>query len=178
LGPQGTSFAFLARERLEAVQPSWIGWGAQEEGSLDLSAHSFDLQPTARRFEFGTKAWPLFPGLARAIRFIRAELTVEAIRAHVRPLAAGLKRAAGALPNCRCLTPAAPEHSAGIVSLALDGAVRSDLKEVLFERHQVIVAYWPYLRCLRLSLAAFTTQAEVDRALEAIEACLRSTGPP
>jgi L-cysteine/cystine lyase len=177
LGPQGTSFAYLARERLETFQPSWIGWGAQVEDSLDLDARTFELQPSARRFEFGTKAWPLFPGLARAIQFVRAEMTVEAIQAHVRPLAAYLRGAAGRLPGCRCLTPDAPEQSAGIVSLEVAEAP-ADLKDALYQRHAVIAAYWHPLRCLRLSVAGFTTQADLDRALEALEDCLRGAGRP
>jgi L-cysteine/cystine lyase len=177
LGPQGTSFAYLARERLEAIQPSWIGWGAQIEDSLDLEARVFELQPSARRFEFGTKAWPLFPGLARAIHFVRAEMTVEAIQAHVRPLAAYLRRAASALPGCRCLAPQAPEQCAGIVSLEVADAP-AGLKDDLYQRHGVIAAYWHPLRCLRLSVAGFTTQADLDRALAAIEDCLQGASRP
>jgi selenocysteine lyase/cysteine desulfurase len=89
-----------------------------------------------------------------------------------------LHAAVQSLPGCRCLTPVAPEQRAGIVSLALEGDVRPDLKEALFERHGVIVAYWHPRRLLRLSVACFSVLADLDRTLEAIEDCLRHPGQP
>jgi selenocysteine lyase/cysteine desulfurase len=172
LGPQGTSFAYLAREHLETIQPSWIGWGAHDEFSLDLAAGTFDLPPSARRFEFGTKPWPLYLGLARAIRFIRDEVTLEAIQAHVRPQAAWLKRALAAWPGVRLLTPSDPALSAGIVSVELPASTPPNLKDLLWARHRVIAAYHAPPRRLRLSVAFFTRRAELETALAALEDCL------
>jgi selenocysteine lyase/cysteine desulfurase len=174
LGPQGASFLYIAREHLTTFQPSWIGWGAHEEYSLDLDSQTYHLQESARRFEFGTKQWALFPGLARAIRFIKDEVTLPAVQAHVQPLARRLKQAIDSAPHLERLTPMEPELSAGIVSLTLRGDGLTDIKERLWERHNVIVAYDPPQRRLRLSVGFFTTEAELERALEAIQDCLAS----
>jgi selenocysteine lyase/cysteine desulfurase len=167
LGPQGTSMAFIARRHLETFQPSWIGLGAEVEDSLDLDTRSYQLRDTMRRFEFGTKPWTLFPGLGRAIKFIQT-LGLDHIEARVRPLATALKECLCALPHLRLLTPLEPAHSAGIVSLRLGEAAPPNLKEMLWERYRLLSAYWHVPRLLRLSVACFTRQGELDQAAEAI----------
>jgi selenocysteine lyase/cysteine desulfurase len=170
LGPQGASFAYIARERLEAIQPSWIGWGAQTDYTLAGPQAGLRLLDSARRYEFGTRHWPVFPGLARAIRLIRDEATLPAIEARVRGLAARLKADLDNLPGAERLTPTEPERCAGAVCVRLAGAP-ADLKELLWERHRVIAAYDAEARCLRLSVAWFTTEAELEAALAAIADC-------
>jgi selenocysteine lyase/cysteine desulfurase len=169
LGPQGTSLAYVAKEHLETFKPSWIGWGAQVEFSLDLASQSFVLQDSSRRFEFGTKQWALFPGLGRAIAFVN-EIGIPVIRDRTHQLAKGLKQMVDSVPAWRRLTPADPNLSTGIVSIELDENTPENLKELLWERHRLLVAYWHPRRLLRLSVAFFTTQTEIEGAFKAIHA--------
>jgi selenocysteine lyase/cysteine desulfurase len=173
LGPQGTSMAYVSRERLETFKPSWIGWGAQEAFSLDLAAQRFTLHPSARKFEFGTKQWSLFLGLGAAIRFI-SQIGFEAIVAHVQPLAARLKEAVAARPQVTLLTPTDPDLSSGIVSIRLPRSAPENVGELLWERQRMLVAYWHPLRRLRFSVACFTSDADVEEAVAALAAL--STG--
>jgi selenocysteine lyase/cysteine desulfurase len=158
---------------LEDIRPSWVGWGAQASYTLDEPAPGYHLLDSARRYEFGTRHWPIFPGLARAIRLTRDEVTLPAIEAHVQPLAAWLKAAVDGLPFAERLTPLEPDRCAGAVCLRLpDGP--ADIKEQLWERHRIIVAYDPGSQCARLSVAWFTTQAEVEAAVEAMGEAARA----
>lgn len=169
LGPQGTSLAYVARRALESFQPSWIGWGAQVEGSINLVEQSYALHDSARRFEYGTKQWPLFAGLGTAIRFI-ADIGPEAIEARVRPLAAQLKQALDRIDRWERLTPLEPELSAGIVTIRLGPGTPENIKDLLWERYRLLVAYFVPYRTLRFSVAFFTTPDEVEQALAALQA--------
>jgi selenocysteine lyase/cysteine desulfurase len=175
LGPQGTSFTYVVQEHLQTFQPSWIGWGAQQELSIDLQAGSFRLHPTGRQYEYGTKQWMLFPGLARAIRFIN-EVGLEAIQAQVEPLATQLKTCIDEVPHWQRLTTLRPEMSAGLVSLQFKNGVRPDAKEWLWERHRLLVAFDAAHSWMRLSVAFFTTEAEIEQAVDAILALSKDGG--
>ena len=167
LGPQGTSFTYVSGEHLQTFQPSWIGWGAQQELSIDIEAGSFLLHPSGRQYEYGTKQWMLFPGLVRAIQFIN-EVGLERIQARVEPLAARLKKAVDEMPTWQRLTPLRPDMSAGLVALQMKNMAPPNTKELLWERHRLLVAFDASQNWLRLSVAFFTTEAEIDQAVEAI----------
>jgi selenocysteine lyase/cysteine desulfurase len=168
LGPQGTSFAYLARQHLEIIQPSWIGWGAQIEGSIDLDDQSYTLHDSARRFEFGTKQWPLFSGLGKALRFM-AGIGTAAIEDQVRPLARELKLTLDRLNRWERLTPIESERSAGIVTIRLGPATPVNIKQLLWDSHRLLVAYFVPHRTLRISVAFFTKPDELERAVEALK---------
>lgn len=167
LGPQGTSFTYVKQEHQQTFQPSWLGWGAEQDLSIDPFTGAFLLYPSGRQYEFGTKQWMLFPGLGRAIQFVN-EVGIEAIQTHVEPLARQLKQTVDEVPHWQRLTPMRPESSAGLVSIRLHGKVPPDTKELLWERHRLLVAFNAADNWLRLSVAFFTTEAEIARAIEAI----------
>jgi selenocysteine lyase/cysteine desulfurase len=168
LGPQGTSFTYIARHHLvDTFQPSWIGWGAQIEGSINLDDQSYILHDNARRFEFGTKQWPLFAGLGKAIRFI-SEIGPETIEARVRPLATELKLSLDKINHWERLTPLAPDLSTGIVTIRLSLNAPENIKEMLWDNHRLLVAYFIPNQTLRISVAFFTQSDELDRAIDAL----------
>jgi selenocysteine lyase/cysteine desulfurase len=168
LGPQGTSMAYIPRHHFETFKVSWSGWGAQEEEYLSDPSETFTLKDSARRYEFGTKPWALFPGLGAAIDFI-SSIGVSAIRDRTQILATGLKQAVVDLPRMRLLTPLAPEMSAGLVSILLPENAPNNFKEILWERHRILTAYAPPLKILRLSVAFFSSQDEIEQAVQALK---------
>ncbi len=167
LGPQGTGLAFIARERLETFKPSWTGWGAEEEFSLDLDSQTFTLHDSARRFEFGTKQWPLFLGLGAAVRLIN-QIGISNIQARSTQLAMELKQAIDGAPWLHRMTPAESALSTGIVSIRLDDSAPENLGELLWQQNRLLAAYWHPLRRLRLAVAFFNTREEIERAFEAV----------
>lgn len=169
LGPQGTSLTYIARGALETFRPSWIGWGAEVEGSINVADQSYILHDSARRFEFGTKQWSLFTGLGSAIRFI-ADIGPEAIEAQVHPMATALKLALDRANRWERLTPLDPRLSSGIVTIRLGPSTPENIKELLWESHRLLVAYFAPYRTLRLSVAFFTTPDELERAVDGLRA--------
>lgn len=174
LGPQGTSFTYIRRRCLDTFQPSWIGWGAQIEGSINLDEQSYTLHESALHFEYGTKQWPLFTGLGKAIRFI-SEIGLEAIEAKVRPLATELKMTLDQTNSWERLTPLEPDLSSGIVAIRLGPDTPENIKNILWDKHRLLVAYFAPHRTLRISVAFFTTPEELGRAIDGLHTLIVGT---
>jgi selenocysteine lyase/cysteine desulfurase len=72
------------------------------------------------------------------------------------------------MPGLTLLTPLAPERSAGLVSVAIDGYQGPNLSEVFWDRWQILVASSEDQDWLRFSVAFFTLEEELDRAMDAL----------
>jgi selenocysteine lyase/cysteine desulfurase len=66
------------------------------------------------------------------------------------------------------LTPIAPDLSTGIVTIRLSPNAPENIKEMLWDNHRLLVAYFIPHRTLRLSVAFFTQSDELDRAIDAL----------
>lgn len=70
LGPKGTGFAFVKKDVMDVVKPTFAG--AYTDSGYDLNAVPPKLKgynKTAHRYDYGTKNAALFIGLSEAIRF-------------------------------------------------------------------------------------------------------------
>jgi hypothetical protein len=67
------------------------------------------------------------------------------------------------------LTPHNLTLSAGIVTVRLGPDAPENIKEILWNSHRILVAYFIPKRTLRFSVAFFTTQAELNLAVEALK---------
>ncbi len=86
------------------------------------------------------------------------------------------KRAAAALPNARFYTAEGDEMSCGLCTVELPGTDAAALKRRLFERDRILVQAMggsprsPEIRGLRVTPHVYTTPAELDRFVAALEA--------
>jgi L-cysteine/cystine lyase len=118
LGPQGTGFLFVRRDRLEELQVTWLDWGMT--AAYDLAGLTFEPFPDARKFEFGTRDWGLYAGLAEGIRFAN-RTGIQGIEARNLKLAAQMKRRVDDISGLKVTTPMEPEWSAGLVAFGAAG---------------------------------------------------------
>ncbi|MBI4789229.1 MAG: aminotransferase class V-fold PLP-dependent enzyme [Chloroflexi bacterium] len=167
LGPQGTAMLFVARRHLDTLQPSWIGWGAQRECSEDLDALAYEPLDSARRYEFGTKPWPLYLGLDRAIWFIQ-EIGLDAIEQRVAGLAEQFKTRVAEMSGVTLLTPMAAARSCGLVSVRVPDFAGADLRDFFWNCERILVSSNEVQKRVRFSLAFFTTESELASALDAL----------
>jgi selenocysteine lyase/cysteine desulfurase len=162
LGPQGTAMLFVARQHLERIQPSWIGWGAQQDYTEDLATLSFEPHDSARRFEFGTKPWPLYLGLDRAIQFIQA-IGPDAIEDRVRRLADHFKAQIAQIPGIPLLTPLPAARSSGLVSVRVPEFAGKDLREFFWSHGRILVSSHEIQKRVRFSIAFFNSESEIEQ---------------
>jgi selenocysteine lyase/cysteine desulfurase len=148
LGPRGTAFLALRPEAAEWLTPHLAGWYAGEVPMSTLYGGPLRLAADARRFDV-SPAWLNWVGQAPALALLE-QVGIEAIHAHDLALANRFRAGLGLEPG-----------DSAIVSVALDDAAGERLR-----RAGVMAAGRG--GALRFSFHLYTTEADVDRALEAL----------
>lgn len=163
LGPKGTGLLYVRPDRLEELAPAHVGAGSLVEGAATPT-----LKPTAARFEFGTRALPVWAGM-NAVLDWWDERGAAPILAHMAALSAETKARVAAHPRLTLLTPHPWEHSSALLSFRVAGHPDPlALLRLLWER-RVIVRAVPELQALRISIAPFTESEDVDRLFAALD---------
>jgi selenocysteine lyase/cysteine desulfurase len=167
LGPYGLGFAWLAPELSERLVPANINWMAVR-GAEDfnrLADRDLELVPGARRFDRNEAASFLDTAGATASARYLAEITPEAVEAHVHALLdrllAGLPPAfravsslqSGERSNLLSIAAATPEATRSAFDRLVEAGVRGSLRE----------------RAIRFSPHVYNTEKEIDRVLELLE---------
>jgi selenocysteine lyase/cysteine desulfurase len=180
LGPQGTGGLYV-REGVE-IEPMFAGGTGGESGPIGMPEAMPD------RLEAGTQNGPGIAGLLAGVEWV-LERGVESIHERQSALKSRLRERLDDVPGLRLLSPAAPE-GAGIVTVTLDGIDPSQLAARLDRDFRVMTRAG--LHCapeahrilgteatgaVRFSVGWATTEAEVDRAAEAVAALAGETMP-
>ncbi|MGO8694095.1 MAG: aminotransferase class V-fold PLP-dependent enzyme [Rectinemataceae bacterium] len=177
LGPTGIGALCLR----PGFDPEPLLWGGT--GSASESEEQPNFLPD--RYEAGTPNLAGAAGLRAALRFL-AEAGPETLRRRERATVDRLVRGLAALPGLRLLGPPPGAERAALVSVVADSLSPADLALELDRRG---IACRGGLHCapaahrwagslseggaLRLSPGVFTTELEIDAALEAMEEILR-----
>jgi len=153
LGPKGTGLLYVSKDAEDRIQPI-----QREEG---------------RRFVVGSTGMgslPLIAGLGAAIEAMQAR-GMDAVERRIMALRERVYRGLEALP---ALTPASPPPGplgSGLVAARVPPGIPSDvLRDRLREKHRVMVKMVEkrWFNGIRLSAHVFNTEADVDKALEAL----------
>ncbi len=163
-GPQGTGFLYIRRDRVSEVAPTFVGWGSAERYSLEEMI--YEPWPDARRYEYGTRPWPLYPALKVAIERIQSLGPAEIERV-IAPLAASFKEALAQIPGITLISPRDANLSSGLV--AFHYTWPGDLGQQLWEEHRILVGANADRRWVRLALNAYTLPQELDQVVEALQ---------
>jgi len=173
-GPSGVGVLWGRAEVLASL-PAVIGGGGMV-GTVTPQATSFVEPP--QRFEPGTPPIAAAIGLGAALTWMAA-LPWATIRAHERDLLQRLRHGLTAVPGLRLLEPPDDVDRLPIVAFDIAGLHPHDLCQ-LVDRHGVALrgghhCAQPLLRhfgvdgCTRASLAVYSTAADVDALLAALD---------
>jgi selenocysteine lyase/cysteine desulfurase len=132
--------------------------------------------PTAARFEFGGRDWPVYGALGEALDFV-AGAGLPAIEARTAALAGHLKAALAEIPGVTVLTPPDSGLSTGIVTAGLAGWRGRDLIDTLRRRWRITGRSAFGDRAVRFSVAFFVAEAEVETVIEAMGQLARAPRP-
>ena len=174
LGPMGTGYIFVSERQMSGFRPNLI-----PDRSPWTLADDPTPAPTARsRTEIGTYNHALVVGLGRAVEIMQS-IGLDTIQARIADLSRRLRLGVAQIDRARIITPLEPQKSAGITSVMFDGYTKADMDGLvarLQERHQALVkAQWltappdPVKVAMRISVAAFNDESEIDRLLEGID---------
>jgi isopenicillin-N epimerase len=154
MSPKGAGFLHVRPEWQERVDAAIVSWGYAD-------GHTF-----RQRIELqGTRDCAAWLAVPDAIRY-QAERDWDDVRARCRTLT---REARGALCELLRSEPLAPEEMLGqMATVALPGPM-PELTDRLFREHRVeIPTMGPTDSLLRVSIAAYTTDADVERLLAAL----------
>lgn len=160
LAPQGSGFLYIARDWIERLQLTWLGWGMTAE--YDLPGFSFEPVPEARRFEFATMNWAHFGGLSKSIE-LAEQLGIDNVEARISVLSTDLKRRLSDIPGIEVQSSMEAELSTGLVALSTDGLGHEAPGAWLWDEHRILVAHNPEQQWMRLAVAHFLLEEELDR---------------
>lgn len=88
LGPPGIAFLYVRKELIPSLAPTVTGWFGQAN-PFAYNPQSFELSPTARRFESGSPSVPNVYGAVPGFRMLQ-EIGMEQVASHVEKLAQAL----------------------------------------------------------------------------------------
>ena len=157
LGPWGAGFLYVDREAADDLAPRTVGYRSVE----DPNADEIEYKEGAKRFEVGSTTAAAHVGLAEALDAIDA-VGLEAIESRIESLTDRLK---DGVPEDRLLSPRAFES--GLVTIDVDDPDAT--VERLAER-DIVVRALPHPSAIRASVHAVSTEAEIDRLVDALDA--------
>jgi selenocysteine lyase/cysteine desulfurase len=148
LGPRGCTFFAVRPDAAERLSPYLAGWYAGEDPAATYYGGPLRLATDARRFDL-SPAWMCWVGQAPALALLE-RVGIEAIHRHDLALANRFRAGVGLLPG-----------DSAIVSVTLDDGAEERLLAA-----GVMAAGRG--GAMRFSFHLYTTESDVDRALEAI----------
>jgi selenocysteine lyase/cysteine desulfurase len=147
MSPRGSAFMVISPDLRERVRPAGAGWFAGEDVHASYYGLPLRLASDARRYD-QSPAWHCWVGTAAALRVVE-QLGVEAIHEHDVGLANRFRAGLGLAPSGSAIVSVdVPDAGARLASAGIRAATRAG--------------------SLRASFHAYTTEADVDRALEAL----------
>ncbi len=173
LGPEGTGALAVRRDLVGRVLPPVGGFFA---ATVPYAVGREALHADARRFETGGFHAPSIAGLARSAGWLT--MTVGLPWAHDRAarLAAATADRLAATPGVTLVTPRREGDRMGtLVSFRVAGWAADEVVDALTRHVHAIVRAIPGLDAVRLSLAFFTSDPELDRVLRAVDEIARHT---
>lgn len=161
-GPKGTGFFYGKLESLLKLSPAHVGAGSLK--FVDLKTEEALPNDNGQRFEFGTRAWPLYAGLGCSLDWFDS-LGWDNVYGHVAELSAQLKQLIQQRPYLRLLSPVPFEQSSGLTAFVIEEHVAQEVSNALRERWNIFTRVIPHYNALRIATAHFNNREDLDRLM-------------
>ncbi len=167
LGPYPSAALYIRRDRLDHVEVTWCGSNVTQTGSVTMGVEDLNWIPGARRFEYGGRTYSYDTAMVAGLSYVD-QLGIEAVQAHSQHLTAYFHEALHRVPGVHIHSPLDLNNANGIATVSLDNMDGVALSAALRERWNMIQR--PALRgsSVRISLAAFIEESDVDLLVEAL----------
>lgn len=164
LGPEGMGALAVAPQAVSGARPAFAGWFAFEtvNGAGDAA-----FWPDARRFEGTNFHRPSLTGMARSLGWLSMYVGLDWVHARGAALARRAADRLAAIPGVELLTPM--ERMATLVTFRIAGWPAEAALTELGARVFAIARQVADRNALRISVAFFTTEAEIERFATAVE---------
>jgi selenocysteine lyase/cysteine desulfurase len=166
LGPMGVGMLYIHPVYLSRLQMRQVGWGSNS--TFDWETYEYTLKTSAERYEYGTRAVPLYTAMEKGIEFVSA-WDLQEIASRVARLASYTKDRLLQIPGVHIHSPLDPALSTGLMTFSLDNIQSEELLTVLWSRWKILSRLVKKPDGVRISIAFFTQEAEIEVFLQGIE---------
>lgn len=163
LGPVGSGFLYIARERLPELRVPLVGW-ASSRAAGDFEVERLEFCDGARRFEPGLPDVVALAGLGTSLELL-ASAGWDAVFARVARHAVRLHEELGTL-GLTVLHAGLPDTTSGIVTAVLPDDAAAEAVAQACERKRIIVTQ--RRRHVRLAAHATTSDEDLDAILQVL----------
>jgi len=169
LGPEGMGALWVRRSLADATVPALAGYMTYSAFDADAPV----LQPGARRFETAGFHGPSVVGFARSLGWLAMSVGLPWAHERAGRLAGAMADRLAAIPGVTVVTPRSARGT--LVSLRIAGWTAQQAAAEVGPRAMAILRAVAAADVVRLSIGFWTTEAELDRVAEVVEAVARHT---
>lgn len=169
LGPSGVGGFYVRRDLLHGLQPTAVGGHAA--AVHDTTGHFEPADDDIRKFELTTTNAGLLAGATAAVEFLQ-EQGMEAIFARSLALGERLRQRLDA-EGIEVLSPHGGPLATGLVTMSVGDRDPRAFATAMWEQHNIVNRSVAYPPGIRMSLAFFNSDEEIDKAAAAVTALLR-----
>ena len=155
LAPIGTGFLYVRKDAQQTLKPL---------------RRPHDPSASARQYEMGSPASVLYLGVGASLDFLTCIGGPQVIAAEANRKAEELWARLDAIPGVQVVSSRRPETRSGIVTFAIAGMEGDEVSTALRQRWQIVQrgTYMTDPTGVRISVAFYTSDAELDRLVEAV----------
>ena len=165
LGPDGVAGLYIRSDLIERVQPLAVALGASDD--YDLEGHFTPSVGSMKKFEMPTHSGPLLAGVVEAVALLRGT-GLPAIEGRLVQLAGRLVRGLKRTPGVALASPQDHALRSALVAFKVREQDPYETCPALWQLGRVVGRVVDNER-VRLSLALFNDERDVDTALAAVE---------
>ena len=173
LGGPGVAALYVKKEWVDRLEVSWTGSLA---GEWDRETDELTFHESARRFEFGGRPYPVYSGMAKGIEFVTS-FGLDDARRRAQDMTGQLKAAIAEIPGVSLRSPEDPSVSTGLVTFSVAGLTGDELNRRMWERWRILGRPALGKTAMRVSVAFFTTEDEIETVVDALATLSQSAGP-
>lgn len=167
-GPLGTGILFMNEKVMTQCKPVFVG--AYSDSSFSLKNLEIEFHQHAHREEYGTRSAPMAIGLSKSIDFL-SEIGMDNVSQYNQNLATYLRKQLNDLSQVEILSPIDKKYATSIVTFKIKNADSLAMRRKLWEENCIRLRhiYEADLDALRISLAIFNTQEDIDLLIDRLQ---------
>lgn len=174
MGPKGTGFLYVRKERLEELKPIMIG--AYSDTGWDMLSNPPTLKgyaPSAHRFYYGTQSAELYAGIEAAVAF-HESIGKQVIEDRVKVLSGYLRDKLKAFgENVELVTPGEDASRGAVTAFRLKNMTMQKFQELAGkEQFTIRTVGENNVNCIRISTHIYNLFPEIDRFVEFVGKCV------
>lgn len=173
LGPGGVGALYIRRDLLPEVVPAQVSYHAARY--YDEAGGYVPAVDTPEKFELTTSSAPLLAGAAAAIGFLE-EQGLEAVQVRWQHLTEYLRKRLLAISGITVTSPPPGPTASALVTFQTDRWDPQELVTALWERGKIVVRSIAYPPGLRVSVAFFNNEEDLDHFVDVLNVLMRE-GP-